>query len=67
MKNKKYALGKTYKDYFEMKLSFYTRYVSAEIFYGDPDEEEENLAVSILRSIKKVTISSLKKLIVWSW
>ena len=30
--------------------------MSAEVFFGNPDEEEENLAITILRCIKKVLI-----------
>lgn len=57
MKHKKNSLGKTYKDYPHVSISFYSRYMAAEVMFGDPDEEEENIAVAILRSIKKVNRS----------
>jgi hypothetical protein len=55
MKLKKYALGKTYKDVPHMQISFYTRYQTMEFCFGDINDEEENLAFSILKSIRKVT------------
>lgn len=55
MKQKKQSFGKTYKEYPHICISFYTQYMAAEVFFGDPDLEEENIAISILRSIKKVT------------
>ena len=54
MKSKKYPFGKVYKEYPHTCISFYTRYMSGEVLFGNPEEEEENIAVSILRSIKKV-------------
>ena len=38
----------------DLKLSFYTRSVTLEMFFGNPREEEENIAYSILKSIFKV-------------
>jgi hypothetical protein len=40
MKAKFVNLGKTYKDFPNLKLSFYTRSTAMEIFFGDPKEEE---------------------------
>lgn len=56
MKGKLYNLGKNYKDYPNLTVSFYTRYMTMESCFGDINEEEENIAISILRSMKKVII-----------
>lgn len=54
MQTKKQSLGKTYKDYPNTLISFYTRYATMEVCFGDPNEEETNIAQSILQSLKKV-------------
>lgn len=56
MKKKVSNLGKTYKEFPGLQISMYTRYCTMEYLFGNPDEEESNLAYSILQSIKKVTI-----------
>jgi hypothetical protein len=48
MKNKKYTLSKLHKDYNILMLSFYTRYTTMEFCFGNPDNEEPNIAYSIL-------------------
>lgn len=48
-------LGKMYKDYPGLGVSFFTRTMAMECCFGDPKEEEPNLAYSILISLKKVT------------
>jgi hypothetical protein len=55
MKAKKYNLGKTYKDIPNIQVSFFTRNTAMDVCFGDTTDEEENLAYSILRSIKKVS------------
>ncbi|CDW77817.1 UNKNOWN [Stylonychia lemnae] len=54
MKRKYTNLGKTYKEFPGMLISFYTRYCAMEFCFGDPQEEEQNIAYSLLTSIKKV-------------
>jgi hypothetical protein len=54
MKKKRYNLSKQYKDFPNVLLSFYTRYATMECCFGDPTNEEPNIAYSILKSIKKV-------------
>ena len=50
------GLGKTFKDdYPYLCVSFYTRVSAMEICYGDPDEEEPNLAHSVCQSLLKVS------------
>lgn len=48
MMRKRYNLGKTYKDFINLQISFYTRFTTSEVIFGNRDEEEENLAYSIL-------------------
>lgn len=60
MKSKKFHLGKHYKDVPDMFVSFYTRFASMEVCFGDYKEEEENIAYSILKSIKKVNLVLFK-------
>lgn len=55
MRKKKYTLGKQFKDFNNLQLSFYSRYCTMESCFGDTNEEEPNLAYSILKSIKKVS------------
>lgn len=55
MKEKKYPLSRTYKEAPDMEISFFTRYTAMEACFGNAREDEENLAYSILKSIKKVT------------
>lgn len=52
-------MGKLYKDTPNLSLSFFTRYTTMEYCFGDVAEEEENLAYSILKSLKKVHIFRL--------
>ena len=47
-------MDKTYKDFPNLQISFYTRYSTMEYCFGDPKEEEPNIAYSILKSIKMV-------------
>ena len=55
MKRKRYTLAKHYTNFNNVNLSFYTRFVTLEhSCFGDPTDEEPNLAYSILLSIKKV-------------
>eukprot|EP00347_Sterkiella_histriomuscorum_P021410 403334071 len=54
MKNKMTNLGKTYKDFPGFQLSMYTRYCTMEFLFGDTNEEESNIAYSILHSVKKL-------------
>jgi hypothetical protein len=59
MKKKRYPLSKQYKDFNLINLSFYTRHCTLEsTIFGDPTEEEPNLAYSILKSVKKVSVFS---------
>jgi hypothetical protein len=55
MKNKKYPFGKNYKEVSHLSMSFFTRYTAMESCFGDIEEEEENLASSILKCLKKVS------------
>ena len=48
MKRKFTNLGKTFKEFPGMQISFYTRYCTIEYCFGDPNEEESNIAYSIL-------------------
>jgi hypothetical protein len=48
MKQKKYTLSNQYKDFNKILLSFYTRYATMEYCFGNPDDEEPNIAFSIL-------------------
>lgn len=60
MKAKKYVLGngKTYKeDYPYLQLSFFTRSTVMEVCFGDPREEEPNIAYSICKSLNAVSLS----------
>lgn len=60
MKAKKYVLGngKTYKeDYPYLQLSFFTRSTVMEVCFGDPREEEPNIAYSICKSLNAVSSS----------
>lgn len=61
MKKKKFLISKQYKDFANLNLSFYTRFATIEeSCFGNPLEEEPNIAYSILKSIKKViTIDNL--------
>jgi hypothetical protein len=60
MKKKRYPLSKQYKDFNLINLSFYTRHCTLEsTIFGDPTEEEPNLAYSILKSVKKVSVLAL--------
>jgi hypothetical protein len=56
MLNKKYPLGKNYKEVPHLSISLFTRYTTMESCFGDIEEEEENLAYSILKSLKKVRL-----------
>ena len=56
MQRKYTNLGKTYKEFPGMMISFYTRYCAMEYCFGDVQEEEANIAHSLLTSIKKVCI-----------
>ena len=56
MKKKRFNMAKLYKDFNNLQLSFFTRYATMEQCFGDPNEEEPNIAYSILMSIKKVII-----------
>jgi actin-related protein len=57
MKAKKYVLGngKVFKDAQYIACSFYTRACAMEILYGDPSNEEPNLAHAICKSVLKVS------------
>ena len=52
MRQKKYTLNNQYKDYNKLLLSFYTRYTTMEYCFGNPDDEEPNIAFSILQAVK---------------
>ncbi len=54
MKKKLTSFGKQYKEVPGLAISLYTRYTAMEVLYGDVNEEESNLAYSILTSVKKV-------------
>jgi hypothetical protein len=58
MRRKSTSLGKTYKELPGMQISMYTRYCTMESCFGDPSEEESNLAYSILQSVKKVCVAN---------
>mmetsp|Transcript_11396 Transcript_11396/g.15333 ORF Transcript_11396/g.15333 Transcript_11396/m.15333 type:complete len:228 (+) Transcript_11396:522-1205(+) len=50
------GLGKTFKEDFPyLCISFYSRVTAMEACYGDPDEEEPNLAYSLCQSLLKMT------------
>jgi hypothetical protein len=57
MKAKKYSVGnnKAYKDFPYLQVSFYTRMMAMEVCWGNPDEEEENLAYSVCKGLKNMT------------
>lgn len=58
MKDKKYVLGngKAFKDTAPyVQCSFYTRASAMEVMYGDPRNEEPNLAHAICKSVLKVS------------
>lgn len=60
MINKKNVLGngKAFKDHAPyIAVSYYTRACAFEIMYGDPRQEEPNLAHAICRSVLKVSLS----------
>jgi hypothetical protein len=54
MKKKVYNFGKNFKEFPYLQMSFHTRYTALECLFGDPKEEEPNIAYSILKSLKKV-------------
>lgn len=61
MKTKMTNLEHTYKQEGNLKglqISFYTRYTTMEYCFGDIDNEEPNIAYSILKAVKSVSISS---------
>ena len=45
-------------------MSFYTRHIAMEICFGDVQNEEENIAYSTLKAIKKVSITTIDLCIV---
>ena len=55
--------GKQCRELPNMQISLYTRCKSMEICFGDPINEEANIAASILRSILSLTID-LRPLVV---
>ncbi len=58
MKKKRFllGLGKTYKEDFPyLCISFFARTSAMEICYGDPKQEEANLAYSVCQSLIKVS------------
>ncbi len=55
MKKKLFNMGKQYNNAINLLVSFFTRYCTMEQCFGDPNNEEPNLAYSILKSIKKVS------------
>jgi hypothetical protein len=60
MLNKKNVLGngKAFKDHAPyIAVSYYTRACAFEIMYGDPRQEEPNLAHAICCSVLKVSLS----------
>jgi len=58
MKNKLYTVEIDKK---KIKISFYDKTTILESLFGDPENEEINIAVSILDSISKVNVSARKK------
>lgn len=62
MLNKRNVLGngKAFKDQAPyIAVSFYTRAVAFEVMYGDPRQEEPNIAHAICCSVMKVSILSI--------
>ena len=58
MKSKRHILGngKTFKeDYPYLQTSFYTRVAVTEILFGNPRNEEPNIAYSICKSLDSVS------------
>ena len=58
MKSKRHILGngKTFKeDYPYLQTSFYTRVAVTEVLFGNPRNEEPNLAYSICKSLDNVS------------
>lgn len=45
-------------------MSFYTRVMAAEVCFGDVDQEEANIAYSILSSVMKVRTYHFKRICV---
>ena len=56
MKKKLTSFGKTHKEFPSLQVSFFTRAMATEVCFGNHNEDEPNLAVSILRSILKLSL-----------
>jgi hypothetical protein len=57
MRQKRFVLnsGRAFYWYPYFCISFYTRMMAMEVCFGDVDEEEPNIAYSILSSVMKVS------------
>ena len=60
MLNKKFLLsqGRAFYWYPYLQISFYTRMMATEVFFGNYQAEEANIAYSILKSTMKVSIQT---------
>ena len=60
MLNKKFLLsqGRAFYWFPYLQISFYTRMMATEIFFGNFEAEEANIAYSILKSTMKVSIQT---------
>ena len=62
MINKKFQLnyGRAFHWFPYLQVSMHTRFMAGEVFYGDTELEEPNLAHGILNSVMRVSFSGLK-------
>lgn len=60
MRQKRFVLnsGRAFYWYPYFCISFFTRMMAMEVCFGDVDEEEPNLAYSILKSIMKTSMEN---------
>ena len=56
MKKKMTSFGKQHREFPSMQVSFYTRAKAMEVCFGDIDNEEPNIAASVLRSVLKLNL-----------
>ena len=54
MRRKLTSFGKQHREFPSLNVSFHTRAKTMETCFGDPENEQPNIAASILRSILKL-------------
>jgi len=54
MRRKLTSFGKSHREFPSMQISFLTRAKAMEICFGDPTNDEANIAASILRSLMQL-------------